>query len=224
MFDLLFLVVVGLSTAFAAMRGGLRELSTLLALGIAGAVTLLLLNPVLALTGQAGSFFGTAAVAIALIGVFFLLAQIGLHIGIKKIPLKGKAATYDRIGGGVFGLLRGLALAGLAYLGYSYQIDEARQPDTVRNAMTRPIAAGVANIFESFAPATTELDQPETDESAEPSADVSGYDRGDRNGLSEIMTTVTTTDDAQLGQRAGAQSATSDDEDPIADILDEDQN
>ena len=59
MFDLLFLTVVGVSTAFAVLRGGLRELSTLLALAVGGGVTLLLIEPVLAVTGQAGSLTRT---------------------------------------------------------------------------------------------------------------------------------------------------------------------
>ena len=76
MFDLLFVLVVGVSTAFAVLRGGLRELSTLLALAVAGGVTLLLLEPLLAITGQAGSFFGTAIIAALLIGAFFVLAHM----------------------------------------------------------------------------------------------------------------------------------------------------
>ena len=136
MFDLLFLVVVGVSTAFAALRGGLRELSTLLALAIAGGLTLLLIEPVLGATGQAGSFFGTAIVVALLIGIFFIASHIGMHLGLKRVPLEGRAQLIDRIGGGAFGFFRGLVLIGLGYLGYSYYLDEARMPDSVKSAIT----------------------------------------------------------------------------------------
>lgn len=223
MFDLLFLVVVGVSAAFAVLRGGLRELSTLLALAIAGGVTLLLIEPALAITGQAGSFFGTAIIAALLIGAFFVLAHIGFHVGLKRFPLKGRAATIDRIGGGAFGLFRGLVLIGLGYLGYSYYLDEAKQPEEVKSAMTRPIAAGMAHWFESFTPETADLDAP----AAAPAEDaaVSGYDRGDRNGMNEIVTTVTTTDPAiaETSPDAEQDNETADEnDDPIADILNED--
>ncbi len=226
MFDLLFFVVVGLSTAFAVLRGGLRELSTLLALAVAGGLTLLLIEPMLAVTGQAGSFIGTAIIAALLIGAFFVLAHIGFHIGLKRVPLTGRAALADRIGGGVFGFLRGLVLIGLAYLGYSYYLDEAKQPEEVRTAMTRPVAAGMAHWFESFTPETADLDAPvpASQMSGEEDAAVSGYDRGDRNGMNEIVTTVTTTDPAIETSAPGAENAEdteSEDDDPIADILNE---
>lgn len=226
MFDLLFLVVVGVSTAFAVLRGGLRELSTLLALAVAGGVTLLFIEPVLAITGQAGSFFGTAVIAALLVGAFFVLSHIGLHMILKRTPLTGRAALIDRIGGGAFGFFRGLVLIGLGYLGYSYYLDEAKQPEEVRTALTRPIAAGMAHWFESFTPETADLDAPVKPSQVEPAEDaaVSGYDRGDRNGMSEIVTTVTTTDPAIAATAPGAQEgeqAETEEEDPIADILNE---
>ena len=225
MFDLLFLVVVGVSTAFAVLRGGLRELSTLLALAIAGGVTLLLIEPILALTGQAGSFFGTAIIAAILIAVFFIIAHIGFHIGLKRVPLQGRAKLFDRIGGGAFGFFRGLVLIGLGYLGYSYYLDEAKQPDSIKSALTRPVAAGMANWFESFTPETADLDAPVKPVEDDVDASISGYDRSDRTNLNEIVTTVTTTDPAITESRA-AESETQDytDEDPIADILNQDDD
>lgn len=226
MFDLLFLVVVGISTAFAVLRGGLRELSTLLALAAAGGVTLILIEPMLAITGQAGSFFGTAIIAALLIGAFFVLAHIGLHVLLKRFPLEGRAALYDRIGGGVFGLFRGLVLIGLGYLGYSYYLDEAKQPEEVKTALTRPIAAGMAHWFESFTPETADLDAPVKPSQVSPDEDaaVSGYDRSDRNGMNEIVTTVTTTDPAIAATAPDAQDddeKADEEDDPIADILKE---
>lgn len=205
MFDLLVLLVIGLSTAFAALRGGLRELSTLIALAIAGGLTLALAEPILTVTGQTGSFFGTILIAAILVAAFFIVAHIGLHLGLKRMPLEGRAKLIDRISGGAFGFLRGLILVGLGYLGYSYYLDEARQPDEVRNAITRPVAAGVAHWFESFTPdeAYIESAAPESDENKEDvDAAENGYDRSDRNGLSEIVTTVTTTDETTTDETA----------------------
>ena len=225
MFDLLFLVVVGVSTAFAVLRGGLRELSTLAALAVSGGLTLILIEPIVALTGQAGSFFGTAIIAGLMLGVFFLIAHIGLHLGMKRIPLKGRARLYDRIGGGVFGAARGLVLIGLGYLGYTYYLDEVKQPQSVQTAITRPIASGMANWFESFTPETANLDAPAMPESEIDPIDssINGYPRGDRNGLNEIVTTVTTTDPAISATvtPTEAEDEQSDDLDAIADILEQ---
>lgn len=218
MFDLLFLVVVGLSTAFAAMRGGLRELSTLLALGLAGGLTWVLTPLLLSATGLAGSFIGAAALTVILLGVLFIAIHIGLHLALKRTPLEGRAALADKIGGGAFGLFRGLVLVGLGYLGFSYYLDEERQPDSVRNAVTKPIAAGMASWFDGLTPddAYIESVAPEDDGAAADAA-ADGYARSDRNGMEEIITTVTTTDPA-----IAAESPQTDEtslEDSIADIL-----
>ncbi len=226
MFDLLFFVVVGVSTAFAVLRGGLRELSTLLALAIAGGVTLLLIEPVLAITGQAGSFFGAAIIAAILIAAFFVVAHIGFHIALKRVSLSERGRLFDRIGGGAFGFLRGLVLIGLGYLGYSYYLDEAKQPDSVKSALTRPIAAGMANWFESFTPESADLDAPVKPVEDNTDAAISGYDRSDRNNLNEIVTTVTTTDPAIAESTPSAQETPADEEeeDPIADILNQEDD
>ena len=223
MFDLLFVLVVGLSTAFAALRGGLRELSTLLSLALAGGVTLLLAEPVLAATGQQGSFFGTVIIAAGLVAILFVLAHIAFHIGLKRVPLEGRAALADRIGGGAFGLVRGLILVGLGYLGYSYYLDEARQPDEVKNALTRPIAAGVAGVFESFTPEDAYIENEFKIDNQTGDATAEGYDAADRSGLSEIVTTVTTTDpelEAILAEdQPEPQEVELSEDDPMAEIL-----
>lgn len=223
MFDLLVLLVLGLSTAFAALRGGLRELSTLIALAVAGGLTLLLAEPVLTVTGQTGSFFGTIIIAAIMVAAFFIAAHVGLHLGLKRVPLEGQARLFDRIGGGVFGFLRGLVLVGLGYLGYSYYLDEPRQPDSVRNAITRPVAAGVAHWFENFTPegayienAAPASDDDEEEDEEEVDATLNGYGRSDRNSLSEIVTTVTTTDETAEEDDDEAPDA-----DDIADLIEE---
>ncbi|GEM_PF-1169665 len=225
MFDLLFVLVVGLSTAFAAMRGGLRELATLLSLAIAAGLAWIIAEPLLGVLGLDDSFFGTVFVIAALAAIFFIIAHIGFHILLQRTPLEGRARLADRVGGGAFGLFRGLVLIGLAYLGYSYYLDEERQPDSVRNAMTQPIAAGMASWFESFAPESTQIENHAGDGDAGNAA-IEGYGRSDRNGLEDIVNTVTTTDPA-IAATAGptASGATGpevevdEEEDPIADIL-----
>lgn len=220
MFDLLVILVLGLSTAFAALRGGLRELSTLIALAVAGGLTLVLAEPVLGVTGQTGKFFGTIIIAAILISVFFIVTHVGLHFGLQRMPLEGRAKLADRIGGGVFGFARGLVLVGLGFLGYGYYLDEARQPESVRSAITRPVAEGMANWFQSFTPEEAYIENTPVTESdtTEPDPAESGYDRLDRNSLSEIVTTVTTSDEATTDTTL---DAIPDDADPIADILEE---
>ena len=86
----------------------------------------------------------------------------------------------------------------------------------------------MANWFESFAPESTKLDQPtfeevDTDE-YDVDASVSGYERSDRNTLSEIVTTVTTTGDEPAANDIADQATETDLDAALAEILNEEEN
>ena len=236
MFDLVFFVIVGVSTALAALRGGLRELSTILAMGIAAGLAYLITGPLLNALGLSGRLIPTVIFALGIAGLFFAASHIAFHLGLQRLPIQSRGKIIDRVSGGVFGALRGLILIGLGYLGYSYYLDEAAQPDAVKNALTQPIAASVANFFEGFAPESAYIENTGPDADAtENDPAVTGYGRDDRNGLLEVVTTVTTTDPTLPGSQAGAGAQPDDDAesvaesdelnlDAIADILEDEDN
>ena len=186
---------------------------------MAGGLTFATIESALGATGQAGSFVGTAVVAIAMIAIFFVVFQIGLHFGLERVKLDGRGKLFDRIGGGVFGAVRGLLLVGLGYLGYTYYLDEARHPESVQNAMTRPAAAAVAQWFESFAPESSDLQQTlDGQQEDQVDAAANGYGREDRSALSEIVTTVTTSSPDADATNTDQQG------DQIADVIAEENN
>lgn len=210
-FDLLLLAVLGVSIAFAAARGAIREVATLAILSLACFAAWMGAKPALAIFGSNGVFQTIAAA-----GVIGVLAFGGLyfvaHKALLRLKLTKKQKQMDRLGGGAFGLVRALALIGLGFLGYGYYLDEANQPDAVRKALLLPVASGSAAFFEQFAPSERELRRVKAASASKPAdAAKEGYANADRTGLKEIVATVTTTDSAN-GQPAP---------DGIADILDE---
>lgn len=210
LFDLIVVAVLLASTAFAVIRGGLREVGTLAVLGGAGSAALTLMKPVQAGLHLGSSFLTTLMVGAVIAAIAFVALYAGLHFGLKRVKLKGRALQADRIGGGVFGFVRGLALVGLGFLAYSYYLDESRRPQSVRNALTLPMAKSVAGFFESFAPEGTGLEAEPMAKSEEDAASL-GYGRGDRAGLSELVSTVTTSDGPAPAAKSDATA-----EDPIA--------
>lgn len=210
-FDVLLLGVLGISVAFAAARGGIREMTTLAVLGLAAFAAWLGAKPALAFFGSNGIFQTIAAA-----GVIGLLAFGGLyfvaHKALLRLKLTKKMKRADRIGGGIFGLVRALALIGLGFLGYGYALDEPNQPDAVRNAALRPLAAASASFFAQFAPSERQLREEKNAAAVKPAdAAKDGYANADRTGLKEIVATVTTSDPATTNRNA----------DTIADILNE---
>lgn len=193
-FDALLIGLIGVSIAFAAARGAIRELTTLGVLGLAALAAWFGAKPALAFFGSNGVFQTLAAA-----GVIGLLAFGGLyfiaHKALLRLKLTKKQKQADKIGGGAFGLIRALALIGLGFLGYGYYLDEENQPDAVKKAMLRPVAAAAASFFGQFAPSQRGLAARETVAAPENAAK-DGYANADRAGLKEIVATVTTTDAA----------------------------
>lgn len=214
-FDGLVIAVLILSTGFAIVRGALREIGTLAALGAGAFAAFLLVKPLQAAIGIDQSFMATLIVGAVLLAAGFVLAYALLQVGLKRARMTGRALTVDRVGGGVFGFLRGLVLVGLGFLAYSYYLDETRRPESVNKALTLPVAKAMAAIFEGFAPQEKEI-EPAQPEEQDSNAAVEGYARTDRTALAEIVTTVTTSDNPEAKDADGAASG-----DPIADILTE---
>lgn len=207
-FDALLLAIIGVSVFFAAVRGGVREVATLAALVLAGLAAWIGAKPVAVLIGKDAFFVIAAAAALIGAGVF-AGAYVVLHKAMARWKPSRALKRIDRIGGGVFGLVRALALIGLGFLGYGYYLEDANQPDAVRKALLLPVAVASAEFFEQFAPPNRDLRAPSPAKGA--NAAVEGYEGRDRSGLREIVTTATTTDDESAARS----------DDPIADILTE---
>ncbi|MEL7488753.1 MAG: CvpA family protein [Pseudomonadota bacterium] len=227
-FDLLLIGVLVVSIGFAVIRGAIREFATLLALGLAAGVAYLLFSPLLGLLGLKGSFFGMVALAGALFAIAFVIIYTGFHIALKQVRLDPTMRRVDLIGGGVFGLARGLALIGLGFLGYAYYLDADKRPDAVNGAALLPVAQAAAGFFESLAPShdSKRIITPEEIEQKKNAAN-DGYARGDRAALEEIVVTTTSDPDGAAATPASLNAppdANAEPVDPIAEILDEDDN
>jgi len=220
-FGLLALIIV--SVALAVFRGGMREMATLAALALAAGLAFLLIEPIAGALG--GSIFALGGVAAALLLVGFAgFYWLAIYL-VGLAPRSNRVALADRIGGGVFGLVRALVLIGLGFLGYAYYLDEDQRAAAVNDALLLPVAKGSAAFVETFAP---ERRSPLTTSGTENGSDVRepAGDR-DRAGLEELVTTVTTDVASGAGAPASPETrATSkgdagqdDAGDPVAELL-----
>jgi len=216
LFDLLLLVVLITSIGFAVIRGALKEFATLIAIAVAGGIAWVLSKPLLGVIGMSGSFFGTIAVIAVLLVIAFIGIYFGFHLLLRRVDLTGNASLANKIGGGVFGLVRALILIGLGFLGYSYYLDSERWPDSVKDAALLPIAQSSAAFFESFG-SPEELEIPLViPEDTEDTASLSqGYSSNERNNLSELVATVTTSDNTNKVEKKSSPTT-------IAEIISED--
>ncbi|MEO0398841.1 MAG: CvpA family protein [Pseudomonadota bacterium] len=208
-FDAILLTMIVLSVLFAVIRGGLKELTTLVSLGLAALTAYFLAEPAAALAG--GGTIALLAAALGVMGVAFVGFQVVTAILVSRIALPPRARLADRIGGGLFGLARSLVLIGLGFLGYAYYLDEEYRPAAVNDAMLLPIAKGSAAFIEGLAPERARLEGANGEQVQNSAAQSSAtqnsdkqsmtlqddaYNRSARVGLEELVSTVTTAEDA----------------------------
>ena len=151
--DFVIVVVVLLSTAFAVWRGFVSETLSIVAWA-AGAFATLYFGPWFArfistlisppwLASVAGYGFIFLAVVIPLSFVSYRFAE-----DVKRSPVSG----LDRALGGAFGVVRGLAIVGLAYILFSAITPLANHPRWVKEAAFLPLVQSSAEVLLSLVP------------------------------------------------------------------------
>jgi membrane protein required for colicin V production len=156
--DIAVVVVLAVSTILAVARGFVRETLSILAWA-AAAVATLYFGPYLA------AYLG-ARISTPLLGP--VLAYAGIFL-VVLIPLsfvsyrlservrKSPVGTLDRSLGVPFGIVRGLALIGIAYLAISLVIPVRAQPDWLTQARFLPVIQRSSDVILSLIPTRTHV-------------------------------------------------------------------
>jgi membrane protein required for colicin V production len=166
--DPIVVAVVILSATYATYRGFVSESLSIFAWAAAAFATLffgprfapytrdLVSSPMLGvLLGYAVIFL---VVLIPLSFVSYRFAET-----VKNSPV----STLDRALGSAFGVVRGLAIVGLAYIAFSYMISVRNQPDWIANARLLPVIQGSSEVLLSLVP-DQHANTAQTDEPAVP--------------------------------------------------------
>ena len=199
-FDAFIISIIGLSVGFAVLRGGLKEVATLAALAIGAAAGWFLGTPLASLIGQNGSIIIVLVLSCVLAGAGFLASYIAMASALNHLKLDAQQSLINRVGGGIFGLARALALIGLGFLAYSFYLDEDQRADAVNDSLLLPVAKVSAQIIEGFAPDRAE---PTTATTIESSAAPDGRQTTtsadalvirDNRAMDDLVATVTTSD------------------------------
>ena len=138
--DLIVLGAVALSALLAAVRGFTREVLSIVS-WVAAAAAALALHPMLLPFVKQHVKNDMIALVIAIAGIFLVtLVVVSLITSrISDFVLDSRIGALDRTLGLAFGAARGLLLAVVGYLLWTTLVPEARQPDWVRDARTKPL-------------------------------------------------------------------------------------
>ena len=152
--DLAVLGVVAISTILAVVRGFVRETLSIFSWAAAVIATLYFGPPATALlrTHISTPF---AAPLIAYIGIFVvvLIALSFVSHRLSEVVRRSRIGALDRSLGVPFGILRGLALVGFAYLAFSLLIPVRSQPPWLTHARFLPLIQGSSDALLAVVPA-----------------------------------------------------------------------
>jgi membrane protein required for colicin V production len=150
-FDLLVLVIVGLSGLYALSRGLVTELLSLLAWVGSLIVLRFGFSP---LSGYMRGYIESGAIAdigtlmLLLIGSFALFRLAARWIGSEV--RESLIGPLDRVAGAAFGVMRGLIIVSLGYMALGLFVERESMPDWIAEAKSRPAVEWAADKVSAF--------------------------------------------------------------------------
>ena len=151
--DALVVLIVLVSAGYATWRGFLWETLTIFA-WVAGAFACLYFGPYViplmhSMVGEAwlASLLAYSAVFLAVFITFAFISHRFVE-AVKHSPI----GPLDRAAGVAFGVVRGLVIVGLAYLGFTYFVPIKNHPNWVREARLLPLVQDTSQVLLSVVP------------------------------------------------------------------------
>ena len=151
--DLLVIVAVILSTVYAAIRGFVNETLSIFAWAAAAFATLYFAPAVAPYlrahmsTPLVGNLVAYAGIFLAvLVPLSFVSYRFSENV--KNSPV----GAADRALGVIFGVVRGLALVGIAYIFFSMFVPMRDQPHWIRGARLYPVIRGSSDMLLTLVP------------------------------------------------------------------------
>lgn len=154
MFDVIVFTIVGLSALFSFYRGFVREFLSLFTWIGAFIITIYAFPHVNAmlmkqmdseLVANLISGVGTYLTTLILLSIFTSM--------VSKFVKQGKeVGALDNFLGLIFGVLRGLLIVGIGFLGISTTFEKQGYPDYVKEAISKPYVEKVSEVLLTVAP------------------------------------------------------------------------
>ena len=154
LFDIIALLILGVSVLVGFVRGALREVSTIvaLAIGVAAAIFALPYVGPFARAAVRPSWAANAAAAVIVFLAVYVLARVAAAALTRGVHSTQALGTVDRCAGAGFGLIRGLVLLGLFNLVFNLAPPPSGVPAWVDEAKLYPLSADCARTLLALAP------------------------------------------------------------------------
>lgn len=158
LFDLIVVGLLFLSVGLGFMRGFCNEVFTLVG-WVAAVLATIYFTPVLKDVGR--ELIERKWLADLATSSTIFLVTLGVFSGVSHFITKGihmtRLGIVDRSLGFGFGLLRGVVMAGLAFLLFAYVFEPDSRPDFIKDARTRPFLEASAKWMQILLPSDNKI-------------------------------------------------------------------
>lgn len=153
-FDILVLVLLGVSAAVGFSRGAVREIVALLALVFAAGLAVFglpVFGPMIRKVIQPDWLGTLSSLILVFIVAFVALRLIGASVS-RAVQKTQGLGFLDRSFGLLIGLGRGLIVLGALFLMFNAATPEDLRPKWITEARTWPLAANMGRVLDELAP------------------------------------------------------------------------
>lgn len=154
LFDLLAIGILAISVIIGFVRGGAREVMTVLAFVLAVAISTFALrytSPIFRKSVETTWLADALALLVVFIAAFIVIRVIGYALT-RKIHTTHALGALDRLLGVGFGVVRALVVFGVFYMVFNAATPRERVPAWIQDATLYPLAATSAKALMALAP------------------------------------------------------------------------
>ena len=153
-FDLIALAILGASAGIGFVRGGAREIVTVVAfiLAVAIAMIALRISGPLARHAIHVAFLANAVAILVVFAVAYAVLRLVGRGLTRRIPGADAGSRLDRALGAGFGLIRGVVALGVLFLLFTVATPPERTPRWVTHAAFYPLSRGAGHVLIALGP------------------------------------------------------------------------
>jgi membrane protein required for colicin V production len=154
LFDFIAVLILAVSAIIGFVRGGTREVMTVLAFILAVLISIFALRftgPIFRQSIETNWIANALAIIVVFIAAFILIRVIGYALT-RRIHNTHALGTLDRLVGVGFGMVRAFVLLGVFYMVFNAATPPERVPAWIKDATLYPLASFSAKALMALAP------------------------------------------------------------------------
>jgi membrane protein required for colicin V production len=190
-YDLIALLILAASAALGWVRGGAREVVTVVAfiLAVVAAVLgLRITGPIARHAIHVGFLANAVAILVVFAIAYAILRLLGRRL-ISRIPGADAGGRADKLLGVGFGVVRGIVALGVLYMLFTVATPPERTPNWVKHAALYPLSKAAGRVLIALAPEGSAVAHRVVGGSGDQAAasDGPGYDAASRKSVDDLV-------------------------------------